>query len=157
MTVGDSYPLQNIQDILDKLGRVRYFTALDCASGYLQVPIAPEDRCKTAFSSVDGHYEYKRMPFMLKSVPSTFKHMVNNVLSELIGNGRLAYMDDILIIGETLKEHHSKLREVFQKLREFNLKIGPGKCEFLKEELNYLGCVVTPEGVKPDTEKIKAV
>jgi hypothetical protein len=54
MTVGDSYPLPNIQDILDKLGRARYFTALDCASGYLQVPIAPGDRCKTAFSTAEG-------------------------------------------------------------------------------------------------------
>jgi hypothetical protein len=66
-------------------------------------------------------------------------------------------MDDILIIGETLNEHNSKLRDVFQKLREYNLKIEPDKCEFLKEELNYLGHVVTPEGVKPDENKIKAV
>jgi hypothetical protein len=63
MTVGESYPLPNIQDILDKFGRARYFTALDFASGYLQVPIASEDRCKTACSTADGHYEYKRMSF----------------------------------------------------------------------------------------------
>jgi hypothetical protein len=61
VTIGDSYPLPNIQDILDKLGRARYFTALDCASGYLQVPIATEDRHKTAFSTTDGHYEYVRI------------------------------------------------------------------------------------------------
>jgi hypothetical protein len=83
--------------------------------------------------------------------------MMNNVLSELIGDRCLVYMDDILIIGETLKEHNSKLRAVFQKLREFNLKIEPDKCEFLKEELSYLGHVVTSEGVKPDENKIKAV
>jgi hypothetical protein len=157
ITVGDSYPLPNIQDILDKLGRARYFTALDCASGYLQVPIAVEDRCKTAFSTADGHFEYKRMPFGLKSAPSTFQRMMNNVLSELIGNRCLVYMDDILIIGETLKEHNSKLRDVFQKLREYNLKIEPDKCEFMKEELNYLGHIVTAEGVKPDEKKIEAV
>jgi hypothetical protein len=81
-----------------------------------------EDRCKTAFSTADGHFEYKRMPFGLKSAPSTFQRMMNNVLSELIGNRCLVYMDDILIIGETLKEHNSKLRDVFQKLREYNLK-----------------------------------
>jgi hypothetical protein len=79
-------PLPSIQDILDKLGRARYFTALDCASGYLQVPVAEEDRCKTAFSTADGHFEYKRMPLGLKSAPSTFQRMMNNVLSELIGN-----------------------------------------------------------------------
>jgi hypothetical protein len=157
ITIGDSYPLPNIQDILDKLGRARYFTALDCASGYLQVPIAEGDRHKTAFSTANGHYEFKRMPFGLKSAPSTFQRMMNNVLSELIGDRCLVYMDDILIIGETLKEHNTKLRAVFQKLREFNLKIEPDKCEFLKEELNYLGHIVTPEGVIPDGNKIKAV
>jgi hypothetical protein len=83
--------------------------------------------------------------------------MLNNVLSELIGDKCLVYMDDILVIGETLKEHNSKLRGVFQKLSEWNLKIEPDKCEFLKEELNYLGHAVTSEGVKPDDEKIRAV
>jgi hypothetical protein len=137
-TVGDSYPLSNIQEILDKLGRARYFTALDCASGYFQVPIAEEDRHKTAFSTANGHFEFKRMPFGLKSAPSTFQRMINNVLSELIGDRYLVYMDDILIIGETLNEHNSKLRAVFRKLREYNLRIEPEKCEFLKEELIYL-------------------
>jgi hypothetical protein len=107
VTTGDSYPLPNIQEILDKLGRARYFTALDCASGYLQVPIAAEDRHKTEFSTANGHFGFKRMPFGLKSAPSTFQRMMNNVLSELIGDRCLVYMDDILIIGETLKEHNS--------------------------------------------------
>jgi hypothetical protein len=67
VSIGDSYPLPNIQDILDKIGRARYFSALDCANGYLQVPLKSEDRCKTAFSTPSGHYEYARMPFGLKS------------------------------------------------------------------------------------------
>jgi hypothetical protein len=147
--------LPNIQAILDKLGRARDFTTLDCANGYLQVPIA-EDRHKTVFSTANGHFEFKRIPFGLKSAPSTFQQMMNNVLSELISDRCLVYMDDILITGETLKEHNSKLRAVFQKLREHNLRIEPDKCEFLKEELSYLGHIVTP-GVRPDDNKIKAV
>jgi hypothetical protein len=122
VTVGDSYPLPNIQDILDKLGRARYFSALDCASGYLQVPISEADRHKTAFSTADGHFEYTRMPFGLKAAPSTFQRMMNSVLSELIGNRCIVYVDDILVLGETLNEHNRKLRDVFDKLREFNLK-----------------------------------
>ncbi|KDR23651.1 Retrovirus-related Pol polyprotein from transposon 17.6, partial [Zootermopsis nevadensis] len=112
ITIGDSYPLPNIQDILDKIGKARYFSALDCASGYLQVPIDPEDQCKIDFSTSNG---------------------------------------------ETLEEHHVKLREVFEKLRECNIKIEPDKCEFLKVELNYLGHIVTANGVKPDPKKINAV
>jgi hypothetical protein len=74
------------------LGRARFFTALDCASGYLQVPIAEEDRHKTAFITVQGHFEFKRMPFGLKSAPSTFQRMMNTVLIELIGDRCLVYM-----------------------------------------------------------------
>jgi hypothetical protein len=79
--------------------------------------------------------------------------MKNGILSETIGNRSLIYVDDILILGETLDEHNAKLREVFHKLREFNIKIEPDKCEFLKEELSYLGHIVTADGVKPDQKK----
>jgi hypothetical protein len=96
------------------------------------------------------------MPFGLKSAPSTFQRMMNSILAEFIGTRCLVYMDDILIMAENLDEHNSKLQAVFHKLREFNLKIEPDKCEFLKEELNYLGHVVTA-GVKPDAKKIQSV
>jgi hypothetical protein len=66
-------------------------------------------------------------------------------------------LDDVILYGETLQEHNARLREVFEKLRQFNLKIEPDKCEFLKTEINYLGHVVTSDGVKPDPEKIKAI
>jgi hypothetical protein len=74
--IGDGYPLPNIQGILDKLGRARYFTALDWANGYLQVPIAAGDRHNTAFSTGEAHFEYTRMPFGFKSAVSTFKRMM---------------------------------------------------------------------------------
>ena len=72
ITVGDSFPLPNIQNILDKLETARYFSSVDCASGYYQVPLAEEDSAKTAFSTATGHYEYLRMHFGVKSAPSTF-------------------------------------------------------------------------------------
>jgi hypothetical protein len=152
VTVGDSFPLPNIQDILDKLGRARYFSALDCASGYWQVPLE-EDRMKIAFSTAQGHYEYLRMLFGLKSAPSTFQRLMNNVLMGLIGTRCFVYLDDMIIFGETLEEHNTRLKELFERLRQFKLKIEPDKCEFLKTELNYLGHVVTIEGVKPDPQK----
>lgn len=156
-SIGDSYPLPNIQEILDKLGRARYFSALDCASGYWQIPIAKEDQCKTAFSTNTGHYEFTRMPFGLKAAPATFQRLMNNVLSGTLGSRCLVYLDDIVIYGESMKEHNAKLREVFQQLRNYNLKIEPDKCEFLKSELQYLGHIVTADGVKPDPEKTRAV
>ena len=157
VTIGDSFPLPNIQDILDKLGRSRYFTALDCASGYLQIPISESDRMKTAFSTSQGHYEYTRMPFGLKAAPATFQRLMNNVLTGLIGIRCLVYLDDIVLFGETVEEHNSKLRDVFDRLRKHNLKLQPDKCEFLKQELSYLGHIVSANGVKPDPNKVEAV
>jgi hypothetical protein len=75
----------------------------------------------------------------------------------LIGTGCFSYLDDIVIFEETLQEHNEKLREIFERLRQFNLKIVPDKCKFLRTELSQLGHVVTSEGVKPDPEKVKAI
>jgi hypothetical protein len=121
VTVGDSFPLPDIQEILDKLGRARYFSALDCASGYWQVPLAEEDGMKTAFSTTTGHYEYLRMPFGLKSAPSTFQRLMNQVFLGLIGIRCFVYLDDVILFGETPQEHNGRLREIFERLRQFNV------------------------------------
>jgi hypothetical protein len=97
IAVGDSFPLTNIQEILDKLGRAEYFSAVDCASGYWQVPLAEEDRAKTAFSTPNGHYEFLRMQFGLKSVPNTFQRLMNRVFMGLLGNRCFVYLDDVII------------------------------------------------------------
>ena len=120
ITVGDSFPIPNIQEILDKLWKARYFSALGCASGYWQVPMAEEDIAKTAFSTPTGHYEYLRTPFGLKSAPSTFQRLRNSVFRGLIGTRCSVYLDDVIIFVETLFEHNTRLREVFDKLRQFN-------------------------------------
>jgi hypothetical protein len=83
--------------------------------------------------------------------------MMNFVLRDSIGDRCFVYMDDMLILGETLSEHHAKLREVFEQFRKFNIKIEPDKCEFLRPELAYLGHVISKEGVKPDPKKVEAV
>jgi hypothetical protein len=157
VSVGDSYPLPNIQDILDNTGKARYFSVLDCASGYHQIPIRQEDRCKTAFSTPMGHFEYLRMPYGLKAAGATFQRAVNSVLRDSIGDRCFVYVDDVLVLGETLAEHHAKLRQVLEQFRKFGIKVEPDKCEFLRAELTYLGHVISEDGVKPDPKKIEAV
>jgi hypothetical protein len=80
VTIGDSVPIPVISEVLDALGNSRYFSTIDCVSGLLQVPVKFEDQPKTAFSTSQGHYEYKRMPFDLKDAPSTFQTLMNSVL-----------------------------------------------------------------------------
>jgi hypothetical protein len=97
------------------------------------------------------------MPFGLKAAPATFQRMMNSVLRDLIGDRCFVYMDNVLILGETLSEHHTKLREVFEQFRKFNIKIEPDKCEFLRLELTSLGHVISKDGVKPNPKKIEDV
>lgn len=156
-TIGDRYPLPNINDILDKLGKSMYFSTLDLASGFHQIEMDPRDVSKTAFTVEGGHYEYVRMPFGLKNAPSTFQRVMDNVLKELQGTICLVYLDDIIIFSTSLQEHVENLRKVFQKLRQANLKVQLDKSEFLKKEIAFLGHLVTTEGIKPDPSKIQAI
>lgn len=156
-TISDRYPLPNITDILDKLGKCMYFTTLDLASGFHQIEVNPKDAPKTAFSVEFGHYEFVRMPFGLKNAPSTFQRVMDHVLGELQGKICLCYMDDIIVFSTSLQEHIISLNKVFTKLREANLKVQLDKSEFLHKEIAFLGHIVTSEGVKPNPDKIKAI
>jgi hypothetical protein len=157
ITVGDAYPLPNITEILDQLGHSKYFTTLDLASGFHQIPMLKEDAVKTAFSTPQGHYEYTRMPFGLKNAPSTFQRLMNNVLAGVQGIKCFVYLDDIVIYSANLESHENKLIEIFQLLRLHNLKLQPDKCEFLRQEVSYLGHIITENGVKPDPSKISVI
>lgn len=157
ITVGDSYPLPNISDILDQLGHSKYFSTIDLTSGFHQIKMAPKDADKTAFSIPTGHYQFKRMPFGLRNAPSTFQRLMNNVLAGIQNIRCFVYLDDIVIFADTLENHNKRLIEIFQRLSDFNLKIQPDKCEFLRREVMYLGHLITENGVKPDSNKIKTV
>ena len=108
-TLGDSFPLANITDILDQPGRSKYFSTLDLASGYHQVLVSEKDRFKTAFSTIDGHFEFVRMPFGLKTAPATFQRMMNTVLTGLNGIKCFVYLNDIVVYGKSLEEHIERL------------------------------------------------
>jgi hypothetical protein len=146
-----------ISEVLDALGNSKYFSTVDCASGFHQILVKAEDQPKTAFSTSQGHYQYKRMPFGLKGAPATFARLMSNVLTGMQGIKCLVYLDDIVIFGETLQIHNEKLREVLGRMRKHNLKLQPDKCEFLRKEVAYLGHVITKDGIKPDERKIEAV
>lgn len=156
-TIDDRYPLPNITDLLDKLGRCQYFTTLDLASGFHQIEMDENDIAKTAFTSENGHYEYLRMPFGLKNAPATFQRIMDNILRGIQNEKCLVYLDDIIIFSTSLQEHVDRLREVFKRLRETNFKIQLDKSEFLRKEVAYLGHLVTQNGVKPNPDKIKAI
>ncbi|XP_048484046.1 uncharacterized protein LOC125490066 [Plutella xylostella] len=157
ITIGETYPIPQISEILDQLGNSKYFSTLDLTSGFHQILINKADAPKTAFSVPQGHFQFNRMPFGLKNAPSTFQKLMNTCLSGLQGTRCFVYLDDIVVYSHDLNSHINNLKSVFERLRNFNLKLQPGKCEFLRTEVAYLGHIIGEHGVKPNPEKIKAV
>ena len=143
--------------MLDSLAKQKYFTTLDLASGYWQVNMDPQSQEKTAFITHSGLYEFCVMPFGLCNAPATFQRLMEVVLRGLVRECCLVYLDDILVIGRTFTEHLANLAKVFSRLREAGLHLKPSKCHLVATEVEYLGHVVSHQGVTADPKKIKAV
>ncbi|GFV17974.1 retrovirus-related Pol polyprotein from transposon 297 [Trichonephila clavipes] len=157
VTKKDSYPLPRIDDTLDTLSGHKWFSTLDLKSGYWQVEIHPEDRKKTAFTSGQGLWQFKVMPFGLCNAPATFERLMETVLKGLTFEACLIYLDGVIIGGRTFEEHLQNIRKVLSKLRDANLKLNASKCKFFQKEVNYLGHIISAEGVRTDPEKVSAV
>ena len=156
-TLENAYSLPDITEILDQLGQAKYFSCLDLAMGYHQIDMDPKDIDKTGFSTKEGRWAYRRMPFSLKTAPATFQRVMNTALSGLTGTRCFVFLDDIVIYANSLEDHDRKLRDVFRRLRKNNLKLQPGKCEFLRTEVTFLGHKISERGVEPDTRKVEAI
>nr|XP_049701809.1 uncharacterized protein LOC126055664 [Helicoverpa armigera] len=157
ITIGESYPIPQINEILDQLGQSKYFSTLDLCSGFHQIEVSNKDIPKTAFTVPQGHFEFKRMPFGLKNAPATFQRLMNTALAGLQGIHCYVYLDDIVIYSHDLSSHCEKLVKIFDRLRKHNLKLQPDKCEFFRKEVGYLGHTISDKGVSPNPDKVKAV
>ncbi|KAL0848904.1 hypothetical protein ABMA28_013306 [Loxostege sticticalis] len=156
-TCKETYPMPLIDDQLDALGGSAYFTTLDLASGYYQIPIKEQDRYKTAFVTPDGHFEFNRMPFGLANTPAVFQRTMHLVLGNLRHQKALAYLDDIIIPSKTLEEGMQQLEIVLKCLLDAGLTLKLGKCRFFGKTVDYLGFEVSKEGIRPGTKKLEAV
>ncbi|GBG88911.1 hypothetical protein CBR_g48523 [Chara braunii] len=156
-TIKNADPLPRIDDLLERLGVAMYFSKLDLKSGYHQIEIQPQDRYKTAFKTRYGHFEWVVMPFGLTNAPATFQAAMTTEFRDLLDRCVLIYLDDILVYSRTLDEHIVHLHVVFDRLRLAKYKANRDKCEFAKQELEYLGHFVTPKGICPLADKIQAI
>ena len=158
VTVKDAYPLPLIEECLDTLGGSTFYSNLDMASSYWQVPIVPEDRHKTAFITKKGLFEFVRMPFGLCNAPATFMRAMNLVLNGLTWSEVLAFLDDVLILGKGGFEGHlHSMRKVFERFRKHRLKLKPKKCSLFQVQVKFLGRMVSQDGVAVDPEKVETV
>ena len=157
VTRKDAYPLPRLDDLLDTLAGSRLFSTLDLVSGYWQVEIHPRDKQKTAFCTSEGLYEFNVMPFGLCNGPATFQRLMNLLLAGVQWSSCLVYLDDIIVLGRTFEDHLKHLSQVFQRLREAKLKLKVKKCSFCRETVQFLGHVVSSQGVTADPAKIQKV
>ncbi|GFU95480.1 hypothetical protein TNCV_4788151 [Trichonephila clavipes] len=133
-----------------------FFSSMDLRSGYWQIEIDEVDREKTAFITPEGLYEFKVMPFGLCNAPATFERMMDNLLRHFKWTMCLCYLDDIIVFSETFEDHLIRLRLVLKCLQEAGLKLNSKKCLFAAQEVKILGHLVSSNGVRPDSDKIKA-
>ena len=157
-TVKDAYSLPRIESILDSLGGAQIFSTLDLKAGYWQVEMAEECKAYTAFTCDPlGFHECDTMPLGATNAPATFQRLMHDYLGELNMNWCIVYLDDIIIFSDTKEEHLKRLEAVFQKLCAAGLKLKPSKCFFFREEIEYLGHVVSGKGISTNPKKIEAV
>lgn len=156
-TIKENYPIPLIDDQLDALAGHKFYTTLDLASGYYQIPIREGDKHKTAFVTPDGHFEFSRMPFGLANAPATFQRMINQVLGSTRHGKALAYLDDVIIPSKDVKDGMETLESVLKLYKDAGLTLKLSKCFFFGEKVDYLGFEVSRDGIRPGGKKIEAV
>jgi transposase InsO family protein len=156
-TIRDAFPLPRIDETMDALCGAKYFSSLDLRAGYWQVGVKEEHKERTAFTIGPlGFYEFQSMPFGLTNSPATFQKLMHRCLGDL-HKDCLVYLDDIIIFSTDLDEHMKKLEKVFERLKEYNLKLKPSKCKFLQKSVKYLGHIVSQDGIQTDPDKLQVV
>lgn len=157
ITIQNKYPLPRIEELMDMIGGATVFTKLDLMSGYHQVRVADADTHKTAFRTRYGLYEFKVLPFGLTNAPATFMRLMHDVLRPFLDRFVVVFIDDILIYSANAAEHDRHVRLVLDTLREHKLYAKKSKCSFFQNHAEFLGHIVTANGLETDPKKVTVV
>ena len=156
-TITDSWPLPRIDEMLARLRGAKYFSKLDLRDGYHQVPVKESDRFKMAFTCRYGTFEFNVMTFGFKNAPAHFQRSMNLLFADLLDECVLVYMDDILIYSKTASEHRDHVKQVFARLNAKGWHVKQKKCALFLPAVEFLGHVVSADGVKVVESKVDAI
>jgi hypothetical protein len=157
ITVKSKFPMPIVDELLDELAGTKWFSKLDLRAGYHQIRMVPQDEFKTAFKTHHGQFEFKVMPFGLTNAPSTFQCLMNSIFADHIRKFVLVFMDDILVYSKDFGQHLQHLTIVFDILRQHQLFAKFSKCSFAQTQLEYLGHIISDQGVATDVEKTRVM
>ncbi|UYV66054.1 hypothetical protein LAZ67_3006298, partial [Cordylochernes scorpioides] len=155
VTLPDRYPIPRLDDFHHILKGTRVYSKIDLCKAFYQIPIAEEDKPKTAIITPFGLFEFNVMSFGLRNATATFQRFMHEVLRNL--DFAFVYLDDILVASKTEEEHYSHLETLFSRLNSYGLRINLSKSKFLVQEIDFLGYLITSHGVKPLPTKVKAI
>jgi len=149
----DSYPLPNIDSLVDNASGCGLLSFLDAYSGYNQIHMHPEDEDKTAFMGEAANYCYKVMHFGLKNAGATYQRLMDRVLQPILGKKVQAYVDDMVVTSTSIVTHGDDLAELFTTINKYGLKLNADKCVFRVKAGKFLGFLLTERGIEAKTQK----
>ena len=153
----DRHPIPRIQEILDNLNGLSWFSVLDQGKAYYQEFMSSNSQPLTAFITHWGLYEWVRIPFGLSRAPGSFQRFMENCLGDLRDSDCVPYLDDIIIFSATFEDHIENRRKVLRRLKKHRVKLKPRKCKLFEREVTFLRRIVSKEGYKLDPSSIKLV
>lgn len=154
VTIKDRFPIPIVDELLDEFHGATIFLKIDLCAGYHQIKVASEDTHKTAFRTIDGHYDFLVMSFGLSNAPSTLQSTMNELFRDVLRQYVLVFFDDILIYNPSIDLHYHHLTEVFTKLSHNQFHAKHSKCTFVVEKISYLGYIISSNGVQAEPDKV---
>lgn len=157
-TVADCYPMQRADVLFSSLGGNKFFSSLDAARGYHQIPVHEKDRWLTAFATHQGFYQWNSMPFGLRNAPAIFQRLMDKyVLGKLRWQRALVYIDDVIVFSATLEEHLEALDTILSNAARIGLRFSAAKCFFGYPSLKVLGRLISADGLEALLDRTKAI
>lgn len=151
----DAYPLPNMEELISKIAKNLFFSAIDLKNAYHQVPILSEEKHYTAFEALGNLYQFRRIPFGVTNGVSSFQRTIDWIIRKEKLENTYAYLDDITICGLTREKHDENLELFMKSVKKYGLTLSTQKCKFAQDSINILGYNIKNHVIKPDSERLK--